>query len=160
MNTDYGPPMPQNEAAVALDKLDPMTAVAASNDYGNNGLRVMYTSDGGLHWGNTEIIPEIRWQGANCGGGGDPAAAFSVRDDAFYAAQLCFATDGTSEVHVFKSVDGGQTWTPGRRAAVVVSNFDGSEIDTSLFYDHEYLTVDNSPDSPYFGRIYVEYTKF
>ena len=37
----------------------------ASNDYGNNGLRVMYTSDGGLHWGNTEIIPEIRWQGAN-----------------------------------------------------------------------------------------------
>ena len=162
MNTDYSPAMPQNETAVALDNANPMVAVAASNDYGNNGLRVMYTSDGGLHWGNTEIIPEVRWKGENCGGGGDPALAFSIRDDAFYASQLCFSGDGSSEVHVYKSEDGGQTWTPGRRAAVAVSNFDpgSNTIDTSLFYDHEFITVDNSPVSPYFGRVYVTYAKF
>jgi hypothetical protein len=161
MNTDYYPPMPQNETAVALDTDEPMIAVAGSNDYGNNGLRIMYTADGGKHWGNTEIIPEIRWQGLNCGGGGDPAIGYSLRDDAFYAAQLCFAEDGTSEVHVFKSVDDGQTWTPGRRAAVVVSNFDSnSGLDTSLFYDHEFITVDNHPGSPFYGRVYVSYVKF
>jgi hypothetical protein len=159
MNTDYSPAMPQNETAVALDNLNPMVAVAAANDYGNNGLRVMYTSDGGSHWGNTQIIPEVRRTGSNCGGGGDPAVAFSVRDNAFYASQLCFSDDGTSEVHVYKSEDGGQTWTPGRRAAVAVSNFSGS-LDTSVFYDHEFITVDNSSRSPYFGRVYVTYVKF
>src|SRR5439155_5472508 len=100
----------------AADDDEPLIAVAASNDYGNNGLRVMYTSDGGQHWGNTEIIPESRNQGTNCGGGGDPAVAYSLRDDAFYAAQLCYSVDGLSEVHVYKSIDDGQTWTPGRRA--------------------------------------------
>jgi hypothetical protein len=161
MNTDSNPPMPQDETAVALDATNPMVAVAAANDYINGGLIVMSTADGGLHWTTGFVVPEVHWQGLNCGGGGDPAVAYSLRDSAFYLGQLCFSGDGTSEVHVFKSVDGGLTWTPGSQSAVVVSNFDPSSgIDTSLFYDHDFLTVDNSPASPHYGRIYSTYVKF
>jgi hypothetical protein len=161
MNIDSNPPMPQDETAVALDSTNPMVAVAAANDYITGGEIVMYTSDGGQHWGNVFVVPEVHWQGLNCGGGGDPAVAYSLRDHAFYLGQLCFSGDGTSEVHVFKSIDGGRTWTPGSQSAVVVSNFDPSSgVDTSLFYDHDFVTVDNSPTSPYFGRVYASYVKF
>ena len=84
------------------------------------------------------------------------------RDRAFYVAQLCFAVDGSSEVHLVKSVDGGRTWTPAGFEATAASNVDPStgEIDTSLFLDKEAVAVDNSRSSPHYGRIYVTYAKF
>ena len=67
-----------------------------------------------------------------------------------------------SEVQLFKSVDNGKTWTPGRQAARVVTNFDyaNGTVDESVFHDKEYLTVDNHPSSPHYGRIYATWTKF
>jgi hypothetical protein len=162
MNDDSDPPLPQNETAVAASLANPRVAVAAANDYVSGGNVVMSTSDGGRHWHSTRVIPEFGGTGDFCTGG-DPAVAYSRRDHAFYMGQLCFFRSlPFSEVQIFVSHDNGRTWTPGRTAAVAATNFDYATgtVDTSFFNDKDYITVDNSPTSPHYGRLYVGYTKF
>jgi hypothetical protein len=162
MNDDSNPPLPQNETAVAYNVNHPLVAVAAANDYVSGGVVVMRTSDGGRHWASTRITPQFRGTGDFCSGG-DPGVAYSRRDGAFYLSQLCFfRSQAFSEVQVYKSVDNGQTWTPGRQAARAASNFDYTTgtVDDSIFNDKELIAVDNTPTSPHYGRVYVTYTKF
>jgi hypothetical protein len=160
VNTD--PPVPQNETNVAASLDDPKVAVAASNDYVVGGNTVMYTADGGLSWGTVRVNPEFGGTGDYCTGG-DPWLAYSRRDKAFYMVQLCFFRAAAfSEVQLFKSVDNGHTWTPGRQSALAGSNFDYSAgtVDTSIFLDNNQVTVDNNMQSPHYGRIYVTHVKF
>jgi hypothetical protein len=162
MNDDSYPPMPQNETAVAYNVINPKVAVAAANDYVSGGVVVMRTSDSGRHWASTRISPQFAGTRDFCSGG-DPGVAYSRRDRAFYISQLCFFRAlPFSEVQVYKSVDNGQTWTPGRQAARAASNFDYATgaVDDSIFNDKELIAVDNTPSSPHYGRIYVTYTKF
>jgi len=162
MNDDSFPPLPQDETSVAYNLNDPMIAVAGANDYVSGATVVMRTTDGGAHWASTRVIPVFRPFSEICNGG-DPAIAYSLRDKAFYLAQLCFfRTEAQSEVQIYKSLDNGLTWTPGRRAAIAATNFDSStgEIDATIFNDKEYMTVDNNPTSNFYGRVYVSYTKF
>jgi hypothetical protein len=162
MNDDSYPPVPQNEESVAYSTNNPMIAVAAANDYVSGGVVVMRTKDGGRNWKSTRVTPQFAPTRDFCTGG-DPAVAYSSRDRAFYLAQLCFfrAAD-PSEVHVFKSLDNGATWTPGRFAAVAATNFDPEtgEVDPAFFNDKELIAIDNNPTSPWYGRLYVAYTRF
>jgi len=162
MNDAPSPPLPQNEESVASSLDDPMVAVAGANDYVSGGSVLMRTTDGGRHWESTRIVPVFRPTADICNGG-DPALAYSRREHAFYFAQLCFfRADTPSEVQVYKSLDNGRTWTPGRRAAIAATNYDSStgEVDPNVFNDKEYIAVDNIPTSPHYGRVYVTYTKF
>jgi hypothetical protein len=162
MNDDSFPPLPQNETSVAYSLVNPMIAVAGANDYVSGGTVVMRTTDGGQHWRSTRVVPVFRPFSEICNGG-DPALAYSLRDAAFYLAQLCFfRTEAQSEVQIYKSLDNGKTWTPGRRSAVAATNYDSStgEIDASIFNDKEYITVDNNTHSAWYGRVYITYTKF
>ena len=162
MNDNSYPPMPQNETAVAYNVDEPAIAVAAANDYVSGGVTVMRTSDSGRSWQTTRVNPLFRGTGDYCTGG-DPGVAYSRRDGAFYISQLCFfRASAFSEVHVFKSVNNGKTWTPGRQAARAASNFNyfAGTVDDSIFNDKELIAVDNNPSSPHYGRIYVTYTKF
>jgi hypothetical protein len=161
MDTNSYPPMPQNETSVAVSLSNPRVAVAGANDYVNGALTVMYTSDGGSHWGTIRVVP-ISGLGDPCTGG-DPWVAYSLRDKAFYLSQLCFfRSTPVSEVYLFKSVDNGRTWTPGIAAALVATNIDYTTgiVDSSIFHDNDQITIDNSPKSPHYGRIYVTHVKF
>ncbi len=162
MNDDSYPPLPQDETSVAYNLTNPLIAVAGANDYVSGGTVVMRTTDGGQHWLSTRVVPVFRPFSEICNGG-DPAIAYSLRDKAFYLSQLCFfRTQPMSEVQIYKSLDNGQTWTPGRRAAIAATNYDSGtgEIDDTIFNDKEYMTVDNNPTSNFYGRVYVTYTKF
>jgi hypothetical protein len=160
-NTDSEPPVPQNETAVAYSTDDPLTAVAASNDYVNGGLWIGTTHDGGNTWHSWFQASRMAQTGDFCSGG-DPTVVYSSRDHAFYAAQLCFfRVHPENAIEVIQSTDGGDHWTPGVRSSQVISNFnpDGS-VDESLFYDKEQLAIDNFPASPHYGRLYVTYVPF
>jgi hypothetical protein len=167
MDENSYPPVPQNETAVAINTNNQNIAVAASNDYVSLGVTVMRTADGGHTWQTTRVSPVYRHTGdplsGNVCNGGDPTVAYSARDGVFFLGQLCFFRGSPqSDVHVFESRDNGKTWTPGRQAAVVATNFSPTlgGPDPSVFNDKETLTVDNNPTSPHYGRLYVTYTKF
>jgi len=162
MNSDSYPEVPQNEESVAYSTHNPFIAVAAANDYVSGGVVVMRTDNGGRTWKSTRLVPQFVPTRDFCTGG-DPAVAYSTRDHAFYLSQLCFfRASAPSEVHVFKSLDNGATWTPGRFAAVAASNYNArtDEVDDAYFNDKELIAVDNSPTSPHYGRLYVTYTRF
>ena len=162
MNDDSYPPLPQNEESVAASVDHPLVAVAGANDYVSGGTVVMRTSDGGRHWRSTRVEPVFRPTSDTCQGG-DPAVAYSRRERVFYLAQLCFfRTSAPSEVQIYKSLDNGATWTPGRFAAIAATNYNSSSntVNESVFNDKEYIAVDNTPTSPHYGRLYVSYTRF
>jgi hypothetical protein len=162
MNDDSYPPLPQNEESVAYSTDDPMIAVAGANDYVSGGTVVMRTSDGGRTWASTRVVPVFRPTSDICNGG-DPSIAYSSRDHAFYLAQLCFFRElPYSEIQIYTSLDNGKTWTPGRRAAVAATNFDSTAgtVDASYFNDKELIAIDNNPTSPFYGRLYVTYSRF
>jgi hypothetical protein len=160
MNTDCDPPLPQNETSVALNTSDPNNAVAAANDYCGDGFWIGHSFDGGQTWTSEFKDPKLS-NGNRCFGS-DPSVVYSTKDRAFYLATLCFApADPSSEVQVWRSTDGGATWTDSFHAAVAISNITaGGAIDASVFYDKELLAVDNNAGSAHFGRLYLTFIKF
>jgi hypothetical protein len=161
MNADSDPPLPQDEPSIAESLVDPMNAVAAANDYTGDGFWIGYTTDGGQTWHSQWKDPKFSFDGGRCFAS-DPSVAYSLRDHAFYLSTLCyFSTTPASEVQVWKSVDGGATWSSSLKPATVITNHAGDgSIDASVFYDKELMAIDNAPSSDHFGRIYVTYTKF
>ena len=160
MNADCDPPLPQNETSVAFNVTNPMNAVAAANDYCGDGYWIGVTTDGGETWESTFKDPKTS-NGERCFGS-DPSVIYSVRDGAFYLSTLCyFSTSPISEVQVWKSTDGGATWTDSTKASIAITNraADGS-IDGSVFYDKELMAVDNNAGSPHYGRVYMTFIKF
>lgn len=160
MNNEPTPDLPEDETQVALNPSNPLIAVAAANDFVTGGLWIGHTTDGGQHWSNFRAAPTAS-TGTKCDGGGDPAVAFSVRDKAFYVAQLCFFfTNSVSEVQLWKSTDNGAIWTPTAKGSTVFTNIVNGSVDGTLFYDKDLLAIDNNPASPHFGRLYVTSIKF
>jgi hypothetical protein len=160
-NTDTSPALPQNETAVAYNLDDPANAVAASNDYIDGGVWIGTTHDGGATWASQFLTPQFPATRDFCTGG-DPTVVFSKRNHSFYVGQLCFfRAHPESAIEVIQSTDGGDHWTGSRFGTTVISNRlpDGT-IDPEVFYDKELLAVDNHSSSPFYGRLYVSYTKF
>ena len=162
---------PDNELAIAVDPEDPDHLLAGSNDYyyrfnNSTGARQalvptgFFTSfDGGETW----IDGQIPMRSGN--GAGDPAPAFDAKHDVAVMAQLenvggqggFFVSQG--DVSVSHSHDGGITWTE----PVTVFKGHGAGIgpaNNAVFWDKNYIAVDNNPGSDHFGRIYVTATKF
>jgi hypothetical protein len=154
-----------------VDPEDPNHLLAGSNDYFyrfNNatGARQaivptgFFTSfDGGATW----VDGQIPMRSGN--GAGDPAPAFDAKHDVAVMAQLenvggqggPFVTQGN--VSVSRSTDGGVTWSE----PVTVMHGTGAGIgpaNLAVFYDKEWIAVDNNPSSPFYGRIYVTSSRF
>jgi hypothetical protein len=166
MNDDCDPPLPQNETSVAVNTSDPDNAVSAANDYCGDGFWIGHTTDGGDTWTSEFKDPKLSPDSLSIEErrcfGADPSVVYSDRDEAFYLSTLCYSpSNPSSEAHVWRSTDGGATWTDSVDAAVAITNIAGDgSIDGSVFYDKELLAVDNNPASPNYGRLYMTFIKF
>jgi hypothetical protein len=167
-NQDWNP---DNEIAVAVDPTDPNHILAGSNDYfyrfnNSTGARQaivptgFFTSfDGGATW----IDGQIPMHTGN--GAGDPSPAFDRRHGVALMAQLDNLSGlggfnvAKGDVSVSRSSDGGRSWSE----PVTVFKGKGTGIgpaNTAVFYDKEWLTVDNNPGSPFYGRAYLTTSRF
>jgi hypothetical protein len=169
---------PDNEIAVAVNPKVPTHVLAGSNDYfyrfnNSTGVRQalvptgFFTSfDGGATW----VDGQIPMRTGN--GAGDPSPAFNARLSGSTAqtgwammAQLenvgglggPFVAQGDASVSW--SRDGGITWSE----PVTVMKGNGTGIgpaNGATFFDKEWLTVDNNPASPFYGRAYLVSAQF
>ena len=169
---------PDNELAIAVNPKVPTHLLAGSNDYfyrfnNSTGARQalvptgFFTSfDAGASW----VDGQIPMRTGN--GAGDPSPAFNARLSGTTAqtgwammAQLenvgglggPFVAQG--DVSVSHSPDGGITWSE----PVTVMKGKGASIgpaNQAIFFDKEWLVVDNNPGSPFYGRAYVVAARF
>ncbi|PZS06109.1 MAG: hypothetical protein DLM69_00440, partial [Candidatus Chloroheliales bacterium] len=123
------------EVAIAANPTNPLNFVAGAN-FGR-----YTTTDGGA-----------TWNVGNLSGGGDPAVAADSTGH-IYFAELGNTSSCPDNPYVYKSTDGGLTWTG---PVQPLSDPDPA----NHFFDKEWITVDNNPASPHFGRIYVTASVF
>ncbi|MEZ4865974.1 MAG: sialidase family protein [Caldilineaceae bacterium] len=142
---------PDNEIAIAVNPLNPQHLVAGSNDelisYDPSGTvrRVLlftgfFTSfDGGQSWLDGQIPL------GNESAAGDPSPAFDGKHNV-----VLMATFKGPSIGVSRSTDGGIGWSN------VIEAMPGKKQGNhTIFWDKEWLTVDNTPTSPYYGRAYL-----
>lgn len=169
---------PDNEIAIVANPKVPTHLLAGSNDYFyrfNNatGARQalvptgFFTSfDGGASW----VDGQIPMRSGN--GAGDPSPAFNAKlsgatADTGWAMMAQLENTGgqggpfvsQGDVSVSHSRDGGITWSE----PVTVFQGKGAGIgpaNRAVFYDKEWLTVDNNPESPFYGRAYLTTSRF
>jgi BNR repeat-like domain len=131
------------------------------------GTSGIYTSsDGGVTWTNRGLLDDqASWQGAGVISDGDPVIAYGPKPDghggfsytngarAYYSTlATVIGAKGFEYVVVSHSDDDGLTWS-----APVIGTTKTSSAD---FNDKNWIDVDDSPSSPYFGRVYLSWTEF
>jgi len=155
---DCDDPFPNNEPDIEVDPADPLHMVASSNDYGSCCDQFYTTFDGGRTWqtGNMSVQDPGRT-------GSDPVTTFDVRTGTVLHSSLnyTFNADGTQacdgDLVVSLSEDGGVTWGE----PVVVAGGLGCDLDELQFFqDKEWMVADNNPQSPFYGRTYLTWTRF
>jgi len=158
---------PDNEIAVVVDPENPDHLLAGSNDYfyrftatqrlANVPTGFFTSFDGGKTW----VDGQVPFGRGNQGG--DPAPAFDAKHDVALMASLDFqrppegGVARNGNVAVSRSTDGGRTWS---EPVIVMTGRGADTSPTQVFWDKEWLTVDNHPGSPYYGRAYVTATRF
>ncbi len=148
VNQDVGV-SPQNETTIAIDPRNARRLAAGSNDYrnGDSGCGMYGSTDGGQTWhdisGGIQPVPFPA--------GGDPAIAFDANGTAYFVCLSFNRNTNFSALVIARSTDL-QTIEP--RGTIVESS------DSNVFHDKEFVAIDTRPSSPYFGRIYVSWTRF
>jgi hypothetical protein len=193
---------PHNETSVAANPKNPYNLIVGANDYslgfGSSGTYA--TFDGGGTWyGAMQPFPQVKYcplsqQALGSGtcpgevqnldvmdGGGDPAVAFD-HDGVAYYAEINFKRVGCiSGVFVFRSYNGGQTWSRPLYGPTSTGdtkqNGDGivalnpNDNDCSTFFDKEMIGTGPRPsgatlvpatDTAHLSsdRLYVSYSGF
>lgn len=156
---DCDDPFPNNEPQIGVNPVNPNHMIASSNDFGTCCDQFYTTFDGGAHWQTGNMSRE----NANKTGS-DPVTVFDRKHGVALHSSLSYSTlhanktqacDG--DVVVSISRDGGLTW----EIPVKVDDGIGCDLSkTQFFNDKEWITVDNNPASPFYGRAYLTWTKF
>ena len=149
----------QNESSVAVNPTNPKNLIASAVDYRDNSATWVYVSDdAGKTWRNINLgRPYPNWRSSN-----DPSVYFALDGTGY----LCYGGFGefdesqpvnVGENGVFIAItkDEGKTWQP--HIPVIVHL--GMQTLDSLFEDKYYVHVDNSPESPYFGTVYIPWKR-
>jgi len=162
----------QNETAIAQNPFNPRQLVTGFNDYrrGDGTCGTAFSGNGGSSWTDS-TLPNGFTRGTNFGGvarqywqaSGDPSVAWDSRGNAYFACQVFMRGPGTtnnpdqsSAVYVFRSTgDAGASWNFTGHPAIETFDTTGT-----ILNDKPYMTIDNSPTSPFRDRIYVTWTLF
>lgn len=156
---DCDDPFPNNEPQIAVNPLNPNHLIASSNDFGTCCDQFYTTFDGGAHWQTGNMSRE----NANKIGS-DPVTVFDRKHGVALHSSLSYSVshaNGTQacdgDVVVSISRDGGLTW----EVPVKIDDGIGCDLSkTQLFNDKEWITTDNNPTSPFYGRSYLTWSKF
>ncbi len=180
----------QNEPTIAVNPVDPNHLIAGSNDeqrqppcgpdptrgdvpesdcsffpgVGSSGIYL--SSDGGQSWENIGLLDDQgAWAGTGVISDGDPVIAYGPKPDgdggftyadgvrAYYSTLATVrGVKGFEYIVVSYSDDDGRTWS----APVIGS----TKTNAAQFNDKNWITVDDNPASPYFGRVYLSWTAF
>lgn len=136
----------RGETAIRVNRYEPRRIVAASKNLqpgaprGLSGeqMAIFYSSDGGASWGQS-YLP---WYAGDVHMG-DPSVDWTSDGTAW--ATIIGVTPGTSlVVRVYKSTDGGATWT-----------FDSTLSSPVGLNDKDMMWVDHSASSPFKDNVYV-----
>ncbi len=149
----------QNESSIAINPQNPMNFIASAVDYRDNSATWVYvSSDGGRTWINKNLGRAFPgWRCSN-----DPSVAFDA-DGVGYLVYGGFgeiSSDtsvlfGENGVFIARSFDEGKTW----EAHIPIILHRGKQTLDSLFEDKYYISVDLSPNSPYFNHLYVPWKR-
>lgn len=181
---DHFPQNKQNESPMAVNPLDANNAISGANDEklepnctpaagsggssscpfapGINTSGVYVTQDGGATW-SQQIL---NWSSSKLTSDGDPVVAFGPKPD----GKGGFSYDNGARAY-FGSLAGSPNFGPNKELLAVSSSDDkGTSWSKPVvatnrqspvsFNDKISLWVDNNPDSPYFGNVYVAWTLF
>ncbi len=158
-NLDCDDPFPNNEPDIEVDPADPDHLVASSNDYGSCCDQFYTSFDGGQAWQTGNMSRETPRRI-----GSDPVTVFDTKSGNVIHSSLSYsvshaggreACDGDLVVSI--SSDGGLTWD----RPVVVDDGIGCDLSKlQLFNDKEWIVTDNNPDSDFYGRTYLTWSKF
>lgn len=149
---DCDDPFPNNEPNLVVDPADSDHMIASSNDYGSCCDEYYTTFDGGQTWSTGNMST----RGPNVTGSDPITVIDPVHGTAVHFSLNYHVSSGipavNGDVVASVSMDGGLTW----KVPVLVGKGRGA----ALFLDKEGATVDLSPTSPHYGRIYVTFTGF
>ena len=150
------PVAPKNEPDIEVNPADPNHMIASANDYESCCDAFYTTFDGGATWqvGDMSTIEDGRI-------GSDPVTVFDTKHGVALHTSLNFiCTDvacGEGDLVVSPSYDGGVTW----EQAIEIYDGEGFDPDpVQVFNDKEWIVADNNPDSPFYGRVYVTWSRF
>jgi hypothetical protein len=149
----------QNESSIAVNPLDPNFLISSAVDYRDNSSTWIYISkDGGKSWENRNLgKPFPDWRSTN-----DPSVAFDM-DGVGYLVYGGFGKSneeipmisGENGVFLAKTTDMGDTWNA-HKAIIIHTGEQGLD---STFEDKYYISIDYSPDSPYYNHLYVPWKR-
>ena len=169
---------PDNELAIVANPKVPTHLLAGSNDYfyrinNSTGARQALVPTGfftSFNAGASWVDGQVPMKSGN--GAGDPSPAFNGKLSGStpqtgwaMMAQLenvgglngPFVSQGN--VSVSWSADGGITWS-GPTIAMKGQGASIGPANNAIFFDKEWLTVDNSPSSPHYGRAYLAAVRY
>src|SRR2546427_7343528 len=167
----------QDETPIAVNPRNTSNILTGANDFNlNDGCAYNVSFDGGRTWSPTlpnGFIPGLTLFTSDPGvpgpgryeSAGDAAVAFGPDGTAYFACQA-FSVPSPFPIALFvsRSTDGGLTWADGvHQKPVQVSAWNGngkSRGGNGQFPDHDAMTVDDNPGSPFYGSVYVTWVQF
>ena len=132
--------VPRSESDIRINYWNPAQVIAASNNIGGSGQQAQYySSNGGATWGQS-FLPLVTGDAFHS----DPTVDWTSDGTAWSTTIGIDGTSTTLRIRVYKSTNGGATWT-----------FDSTASGTQTNADKQMMWVDHSPASAFRNSIYV-----
>jgi hypothetical protein len=171
-----------NEESLGMDPSGTLLAGAWNDWHFNDGCGFSYSSNGGSSWAPETFVPGLTAftnDPSIPGTGtfaiaGDPAVAYNPKSHLFDVICQSFGAGGGA-VNLLSTTFNPATADPNAdvnqsyglnawrlpATAIVTGTSNGTQKGSNgKFPDHETITVDTHPSSPYYGRLYVGWAEF